>query len=85
MGGGPLFKRHIRLAPKEVDFTMGYWIYANKVAMLSSSKERIGLIIESAEMIEMFKSQWRYIWNDSLPLEFNISDCKPFLDDLAKY
>ena len=85
MGGGDIFKRYIRLAPKEIEFSMGYWIYENKVAMLSSSKERVGLIIESAEMIEMLKAQWSYIWNNSETLKFDLKDCQPFLDELKKF
>jgi sugar-specific transcriptional regulator TrmB len=62
MGVGENFFREIRIAPKEVDFLMGYWIYENKVAFISSKKESFGFIIESREFVEMLSSQFEVIW-----------------------
>jgi hypothetical protein len=72
----------VRLAPKEIDFSMGYWIYKNKVAMLSSTRERIGFIIESEEMIEMLKTQWKFIWAQSKPYKSRPEDYKDFLKSI---
>jgi sugar-specific transcriptional regulator TrmB len=63
LGSGKAFKREIRIAPKEISFRMGYWIYGNKVAFLSSRKESFGYIIESREFVEMLLSQFEIIWN----------------------
>jgi sugar-specific transcriptional regulator TrmB len=71
--------REVRIAPKEIDFSMGYWIYKNKVAMLSSTRERIGFIIESEEMIEMLKTQWKFIWAQSKPYKSKLEHYKEFL------
>ena len=71
--------RFSRIAPAEMDFDMGYWMYENKVAMLSSSKERIGFIIESAEMIGMLKAQWKFIWSLSTPYEPDTTKIRLYL------
>lgn len=69
LGFGAEFKREIRIAPNEIDFVMGYWMYDNKVAFLSSKVESYGFLIESLEMVEMIKSQFEIIWSLSKPLE----------------
>ena len=69
LGVGEKFKREIRIAPPEINFTMGYWIYGNKVAFLSSRKEHYGYIIESAELSEMLLSQFNLIWKRSTSLK----------------
>jgi sugar-specific transcriptional regulator TrmB len=61
-GVGDEFLRETRIAPKEVNFSMGYWIYENKVAFISSKKESFGFIIESKEFVEMLTSQNKIIW-----------------------
>ena len=65
LGFGEKFLREIRVAPKEIDFSMGYWIYGNKVACISSKKESFGFIIESKEFVEMLSSQFEMIWKIS--------------------
>lgn len=68
LGVGKEFKREIRIAPKEIDFSMGYWIYKNKVAFISSRKESFGFIIESRELVEMLLSQFEVMWKLSKPI-----------------
>ena len=80
----PELLRFSRIAPIEMDFEMGYWIYANKVAMLSSSKERYGFIIESEEMVGMLQSQWKYIWSVSTPYQPDTTRIKPWLDKFLR-
>lgn len=58
-------KREIRLAPKNIDFSLGYTIYANTVRFISSQKENYGFLIESPEMAEMMKQQFEIIWQAS--------------------
>lgn len=85
LGVGEKFKREIRTAPKEVDFSMGYWIYGNKVVFISSRKESFGFIIESAELVEMLKSQFEIIWKISKTLKVNPADTSAFLKELERY
>jgi sugar-specific transcriptional regulator TrmB len=58
-------KREIRIAPKNIDFSLGYTIYANTVRFISSEKENYGFLIESQEMAEMMKQQFEIIWTTS--------------------
>ncbi len=62
MGAGGDFLREIRIAPKEIDFSMGYWIYGNKVSFVSSQKSNFGFIIESQEFADMLSSQFKVMW-----------------------
>lgn len=82
MGAGPEFFREIRVAPKGIESTMGYWIYANKVLFASSRAESFCFIIESLELVQMMTAQHKVIWDISTPLKPKPSDMKPFLDDL---
>ncbi len=84
LGVGEEFEREIRLAPPGINFTMGYWIYGNKVAFLSSRKEQYGYIIESAELAEMLLSQFDLMWNASRPLKVNDEDTRAFLESLER-
>jgi sugar-specific transcriptional regulator TrmB len=61
-------KREIRVAPKNIDFSLGYSIYANTVRFISSQKESYGFLIESQEMAEMMRQQFEIIWQASKKL-----------------
>lgn len=67
---GDALKREARIAPPEVDFSLGYAIYGQTVRFISSSKENFGFLVESEELSEMMKSQFKIIWNNSQPLRF---------------
>ncbi|MFA6393038.1 MAG: helix-turn-helix domain-containing protein [Candidatus Paceibacterota bacterium] len=82
LGVGENFLREIRLAPKEVEFSMGYWIYENKVAFISSKKECFGFIIESKEFVEMLSSQFEMIWKVSKTISVPEEYTKKFLDEI---
>lgn len=84
LGTGKEYLREIRIAPPEIAFSMGYWIYKNKVAFLSSRRENFGFIIESQEMAEMMTSQHEMIWQSSKPLDVDPSDMAPFVNELKK-
>lgn len=84
LGWGQEFKREIRVAPKDIRFTMGYWAYKNKVAFLSSKAESFGFIIESPEMVAMLKAQFDAIWVISRQMPFDKSDVEEFLRDLRR-
>ncbi|MCZ2846349.1 MAG: hypothetical protein O2U61_07665 [Candidatus Bathyarchaeota archaeon] len=62
---GEEYKRKVRIAPKDVGFSLGYVVYGNTVRFLSSSKENYGFLIESEELAEMMKSQFQVIWQNS--------------------
>ena len=53
--------RQTRLAPKEMDFSMGYWAYADKVMFLSSRAENFGFIVESRELRQLIKTQFEIV------------------------
>jgi sugar-specific transcriptional regulator TrmB len=58
-------KRECRVAPHSLDFSLGYTIYKNTVRFISSQKENFGFIVESAELAEMMKTQFKFIWEKS--------------------
>lgn len=68
LGGGESHKREIRIAPPQINFSMGYWLYANKAAFISSRKESVGFIVESTELVEMLLVQHTLVWGQSKPL-----------------
>ncbi len=82
LGAGKIFKREIRITPKDTHFTMGYWIYGNKVAFLSSRKESFGYIIESKEFADMMRSQFEIMWTISKPLKMQMKDVEKFLKEI---
>lgn len=69
LGAGSELLREVRIAPKGISFSMGYWIYGNRVAFISSKKESFGFIIESRELVEMLSSQFDIMWTLSKPIE----------------
>ena len=82
IGVGEEFKKEIRLAPKTVDFSMGYLLYENKALFLSSRKESFGFIIESKELVEMLRSQFEMIWKLSKPIIVKPEDTASFLEEI---
>lgn len=60
--------RRIRMLPKKIDYMMGYGIYGNKVAFVSSKRENYGFIVDSQELSNTLKSQFDYLWNISKKL-----------------
>lgn len=84
LGVGAEFKREIRVAPPEIDFSMGYWIYRNKVIFISSRKESFGFVIESRELADMMLSQYELIWKLSKPIQHKPEDVADFLKEVYK-
>ncbi len=85
MGGGDKFFRETRIAPEEIAFSMGYWIYENKVAFISSKKEAFGFIVESKEFVEMLTSQFELVWKSSKKLAGQEKDGEEFIKEISKY
>jgi sugar-specific transcriptional regulator TrmB len=57
--------RTLRLAPKGMSWNMGYWLYDDKVAFLSSKKEGFGFVVQSKDFVGLMKSQFEEIWKIS--------------------
>ena len=84
LGVGEFFRREIRIAPAGVDFSLGYWIYGDRVAFLSSARESFGFILESAELVEMLRTQFEVIWAQSTRLEVADQDMAPFVAEVKR-
>jgi HTH-type transcriptional regulator, sugar sensing transcriptional regulator len=72
-------KREVRIAPKKSYYSMGYWIYGNKVAFISSKKEAFGFIVESKELVQLQKTQFETMWDLSKKIETSDSVVDKFL------
>ncbi len=62
-------KREARVAPHNIDFSLGYSIYKNTVRFISSSSENFGFLVESFELAEMMQTQYDILWKYSKPLK----------------
>jgi len=80
LGVGKEFKREIRLAPKGIDCSMGYMIYKNKMAYISSKKEGFGFIVESRELSQLNETQFNVLWDISKPLKVDLKYTEEFLE-----
>jgi sugar-specific transcriptional regulator TrmB len=69
LGVGEKFYREIRIAPKKISWNMSYWVYADKVAFISSKKETFGFVIHSRDFAELIKTQFKMIWEISKPIK----------------
>jgi sugar-specific transcriptional regulator TrmB len=83
-GSGPEFLREVRLAPPDMDFSMGYWIYGRKVVFVSSIQESVGFVAESEELAHTLRSQFELLWSTSTPLPQNPADVASFLLELKQ-
>jgi len=81
-GSQPELKREIRIAPKNVDYSMGYWSYGNKVQYISSKKESFGFIVESKELVQLLKTQFDLIWQISQPVKSKTKYTKDFIEQI---
>lgn len=52
-----------RVAPKDVSFHMGYTIYGDKVAFISSTREVFGFVVQSKDFVELMCSHFKLIWS----------------------
>ncbi len=69
LGVGKGHLRELRFAPKEMEWNMSYWLYADKAAFISSQKEMFGFVITSAEFVELMQAQFKIIWKISKPIK----------------
>ena len=63
-------KREVRLAPKGVNFSLGYTIYKDTVRFISSSRESFGFLITSRELEKTMEGQFDIIWANSKRFSF---------------
>ncbi|ETB64060.1 MAG: Transcriptional regulator, TrmB [Parcubacteria bacterium RAAC4_OD1_1] len=82
MGTGEVFLREIRVAPEGIDFSMGYWIYENKVACISSPKDNFGFILESKEFADMVASQFKVIWEISKKIDITEKESEELFKEM---
>lgn len=66
---GKEFFRDIRIAPKDITTSMGYWVYENKTSFISSKGESFGFIVESVELADMLRKQFEVFWGMSKPIK----------------
>ncbi|HRH93996.1 MAG TPA: helix-turn-helix domain-containing protein [Candidatus Peribacteria bacterium] len=69
LGFGEAYRREIRVAPEGIDCAMGYWIYGQKVVFISSRREAFGFTLESAELVELLRTQFELLWTLSKPIQ----------------
>lgn len=82
MGWGKEYKRETRIAPASMTYALGYWIYANKIAFISSANEGYGFLIQSEELTQTLTAQFELLWTASSPLSFDRTAVKDFLNEL---
>jgi len=78
LGVGWKYLRDIRLAPKGMSWNMSYWLYADKVAFISSRQESFGMVIHSRDFAELILAQFKEIWKVSEPVKRLKNIPKPF-------
>ena len=61
--------RDLRIAPKEITWNMGYWMYEDKVVFLSSEKEGFGFVVHSEDFANLIKVQFEQMWKISTPVD----------------
>ena len=84
LGSGEGFKREIRIAPKGIDCSMGYWIYGNKVVFISSRQEQVGFTVESKELAELLLTQFEFLWQLSKPVIIDADGTDAFLKEIGR-
>lgn len=55
--------REIKFLPDNYFFTSSMFIFQNKVAMISSAKELIGIVIQSVDLAQMEKQKFKLLWD----------------------
>ena len=84
LGAGKGHLRELRLAPKGMNWNMSYWLYADKVAFISSEQEYFGFVVHSRDFAELMKSQFEIIWKLSKPIKPQPQYTDVFLEKVIK-
>ena len=85
LGTGKEFLREIRLLPPHIHFPMGYWVYAEKAAFISSRAESFGFVIESQELAETLRAQFDVLWAMATPFKPDAAASRAFLAEVRSY
>lgn len=56
----------VRYAPKGMDWSISYWIYADKVLFAGSGKEKYAFVVQSREFAQLMKLMWNQMWSVSV-------------------
>ena len=56
------YNREIRFLPEEHQYAGYQFIYGNKVALISSEKELISLVVESKPLTDMMRANFEWLW-----------------------
>ena len=56
------YLREVRFLPKEFNYDSTQFIYQNKVAFVSSTKELISVLIESEDIVKMERKKFEMLW-----------------------
>lgn len=68
LGVGKGHLRELRLAPKGMSWNMSYWLFADKVAFISSKRELFGFVVQSRDFVSLIKTQFEVIWKLAAPV-----------------
>lgn len=71
--------REVRYTPPDMVLAMTFVIYGNSVALLSSSKECYGLVIDSEEYASLMRAMFAGIWQQCMPTPYT-DELEPTLD-----
>ena len=81
-GTGEGHLRELRFAPKGTTWKMGSWLYADKVAFISSRDETFGFIIHSKDFADWHRAQYEMVWNASKKVKPQPQYTDRFLDTI---
>ncbi len=55
----------IKFAPKNMDWSISYWIYGDQVLFAGSGYEKYAFVVHSREFAQLMKLMWQQIWSVS--------------------
>lgn len=84
LGVGDGHLREVRIAPKEMHWDMGYWMYEDKVGFISSQKEAFGFVVQSRDFTQLLKTQFDQIWKTAKPVKPQPNYTDKFLEGVKK-
>lgn len=65
-----LQNRELRIAPKDMIFSMTMYLYDGKVALIGTEKEKFGVIIHSSEFYQMQSNLFELLWQNTAAAKF---------------
>ena len=83
LGVGSGHLRESRYAPKGFVWDMSYWLYGDKVAFISSSKERFALLVQSKDFASLIRANFEIVWKASTPVKPEPKYTDAFLEEIG--